>query len=800
MKRFRYRAAALLLGLFTALSPAVQVFDGSGIHVVKAEEMAAYVSGTNVNMRTGPGTDNTAIGRLSQGTLVTILGQESGTDGNLWYKIRCGTAEGYVSSAYIAVGTPAAVPSDENFEALLAEQGFPESYKPGLRELHAAHPNWHFKAYHTGIDWETAVKEECVIGRNLVARGSISSWKSTADGAYDWNTGVWPGFDGDAWVAASESLVSYFMDPRNFLNEKTVFQFMNQSYNQGLHTREGLQSMVQDTFLSGMAPIYGQGQSTTTGSSGTGPAGPGMDASQSAGIVVVPGAPGENYADGSDVTSEGIPGGNTGSAVIAPGADSYVSEGTTTTTAQAFRQEGYQDIIMDAAAASGVSPYIIAAMIIQEQGSGGTGKSISAREPGYEGYYNFFNIEAYQSDGMTAVQRGLWYASQSGSYDRPWNSARKAIVGGAQWYGEGYLQKGQDTLYLKKFNMTSNNRYKHQYMTNVEGAADEAVSFSKIPALMSASVDFSIPVYKNMPAAPCIRPVGDGSPNNKLGGLGVAGFALTPTFQRDTMSYDLIVDDSVTEVTIEAAALDASATIAGIGPINLQSGINAIPVIVTAGNGTSRTYVINVVRRQNGPTYSESIGSGVASVVNSRGSGPAASGPAASGGQSSQTNVVIIPAGGISDSTAPPSGQDSTSAESTRKVQESKASGTKAAETSAPETTAAETTAAETAGVPAMDSTGETADASASRKSAPVTPTEADSSALTKPYAAASVNQVEAGSQNSAGTGSRKADETRVKVIGTDPPGSGQVSQTETASVQDSGRAGGVQSVSAPGQ
>ena len=776
MKRFRYRAAALLLGLVTALSPAVQLLPHTGTHVAYAEEIAAYISGTNVNMRTGPGTGYAPVARLSKSTPVVILGQESGSDGNLWYKIRYGSAEGYVTSAYVAVGSPASVPTDTDFEAALTAQGFPESYKPGLRELHAAHPNWTFRAYQTGIDWETAVKEECVVGRNLVDSGSISSWKSTADGAFDWNTGTWPGFDGGSWVAASEGVISYFMDPRNFLTEKTVFQFMNQSYHNGLHTKDGLYAMVEGTFLAGMAPIGGQGQSMTTSSSGTGPAGPGVDASQTAGIVVIPSSPGESFADGTDVTSEGVPGGMGDTAVIAPNADSYTANGTTSTTAMAVQQESYPDIIMTAALESGVSPYIIAAMIIQEQGSGGTGKSISGTVEGYPGIYNFFNIEAYQSGGMTAVQRGLWWASQSGSYGRPWNTPHKAIVGGASWYSDGYLKKGQDTLYLKKFNMTSNNRYKHQYMTNVEGAADEAVNFSKIPALMSAAVDFSIPVYKNMPAAACLKPAGDGSPNNKLGGLGVAGFALTPTFQRDILQYDLIVDASVADIIVEAAALDSSATIAGAGPVNLQSGINTIPVNVTAGNGTVRTYVINVVRRQNGPTYSASIGSGV-TVSGGTGSGPAASGPAMSGTGGSGTNVVVIPSGSGSSQSVPAASAAQTAA---AKQEETKK----------------ETQAAASAPV----STGETADASASRKTAPVAPTEADTSALTKPYAAASVREVEAGKSDGTGTSASAGNETRVTVIGTDPPGVGQTSQTESQTAPASGRGTGVQSVSAPGQ
>lgn len=89
-------------------------------------------------------------------------------------------------------------------------------------------------------------------------------------------------------------------------------------------------------------------------------------------------------------------------------------------------------------------------MIIQEQGRNGTGNSISGNYAGYTGYYNYFNVGAYASDGMGAVQRGLWYASQSGSYGRPWTTPESSIAGGAQFYGTNYLKAGQDTLYLKK--------------------------------------------------------------------------------------------------------------------------------------------------------------------------------------------------------------------------------------------------------------------------------------------------------------------------------------------------------------
>ena len=49
---------------------------------------------------------------------------------------------------------PVEVKADE-FETSIS--GFPESYKPYLRALHAKYPNWVFKPYNTGLDFSTAV-------------------------------------------------------------------------------------------------------------------------------------------------------------------------------------------------------------------------------------------------------------------------------------------------------------------------------------------------------------------------------------------------------------------------------------------------------------------------------------------------------------------------------------------------------------------------------------------------------------------------------------------------------------------
>lgn len=659
------KVLAVVLGLVLSIQPpGGNLFLQS--RVLAYQERPATVNASTLNVRSGPGTGNTSVAKLARGVAITVINEVRGSDGKTWYQIRFtgssgGAQTGYVLGTYVKF--PVSYTPSADFEASLAAQGFPDSYKEPLRQLHAQYPNWIFEAQQTGLDWNTVVVNESVLGRNLVAKSSISSYKSLADGAYNWDNGTWTGFDGSSWVAASQEVTSYYLDPRNFLDEVSVFQFMNHKFDASTQTREGLQAMVKGTFLEREVILNGSaagGTGTAGGSTGTTPGGgPGVVTSpggggsgpsavltapqasvslhktqqvaSSAGGVVVgvpPGSSGTSQnGGGSGQTTPGggaqtapggasQPGSGQGSStpvVTAPGpggSQSGPGAGSSPMPGDGSQGGSYVDIIMRAAQQTGLNPYVIASMIIQEQGSNGQGRSISGTVSGYGGYYNYFNVGAYAENGMGAVERGLWYASQSGDYGRPWNTPEKAIIGGAQFYMNNYPANGQDTFYLKKFNVQGNNLFKHQYMTNVDGAASEAAIFAEgySQLLKTAPLRFKIPVYQNMPAAPYPRPTGDGSPNNKLSGLSVSGFALTPTFSRDTGSYDLIVDQSVSSVTVSASPIDSKAQVSGTGTIQLAGGSNNIRVVVRAENGGEREYVIHVVRRSNGPTYNAGLG------------------------------------------------------------------------------------------------------------------------------------------------------------------------------------------------
>ena len=650
----------------------------SGLSLAYAATGSATVNATTLNVRSTPGTTGSVVKKLAYGTAVTVVSETAGSDGKTWYKIQfssgSGTQEGYVRSDYIKF--PVSYSYDSTFENYLNSQGFPESYKVSLRTLHTEHPTWVFQAQKTGLNWSDVMAAEGAVGANLVSKSSISSWKSTEYGAYDWNTGTWTGFDGSSWVAASKDIVAYYMDPRNFLNDTYVFQFLHHAYDSNAQTREGLTSLITGTFLektpesttaatqsvqetigSGSSPVvnnsgstgtsgslqqgesYGPGMSTgtsggtssgsssgSTGSQGVSLEGPGSTVSStiSQRKVITTALPEVEYGPGMDASS--ITDDNTGASNTSP-----VPTGQT-----------YVDIIMKAAAQTGVNPYVLGAMILQEQGTGKSG-SISGKTAGYEGYYNFFNVGAFASGSMSAITRGLWYASQSGSYGRPWNSIEKSIIGGATYYSENFLKNGQDTFYLKKFNVQGSNLYKHQYMTNVEGAAGEGAKLARAytDAMKKQALVFKIPVFNNMPETACAKPTVNGSPNNKLSGITIDGYSLTPTFSKDTEKYDLVVDSSVSSVNIRATAIDSKATVSGAGTISLGSGTTIVKIVVKAENGDMRTYQVSIAKGNgNGsttivsPSTGSSTGSQSGSTVGPGGSTGTSSSGSTSGSSS----------------------------------------------------------------------------------------------------------------------------------------------------------------------
>lgn len=489
-----------------------------------AANMKGSCTADVLNVRSGAGTGYSKTGTVSYGDSLTILSETTDSSGAKWYKISCGNLTGYVSAAYVQLTSSGSQgSSDADFESYMTKQGFPESYKPYLRTLHEQHPKWIFTAQKLGVDWNTALKEECVVGRNLVHSSALASWKSMEKGAYDFNGGYWYGLDG-SWVAASKEIIMYYMDPRNFLNDTYIFMFENQSYDPSYQTESGVKTILADTFMS----------------------------------------------------------------------KSYTCPDTK-------KKYTYSQTFMDAAKKSGVSPYHLASRCRNEQGVNGAPQSLGTVK-GYENYFNFFDIQAYATSTMTAAEMGCKYAKTTNpTYLLPWTNQYKSIVGGSIFLGTGYITKGQDTLYLQKFDMVDggNGLYYHQYMTCVFGQANEAISLKNAYSqdILNSAMEFKIPVYNNMPDKLCPKPTSSGDNNNYLKSLSVSGTSVSPKFDKFTASYTAKVNAEVSSVTVNANPLGKSAKVCGKGKVSLKTGENTVKVTCTAASGVKRTYTIKITRK-----------------------------------------------------------------------------------------------------------------------------------------------------------------------------------------------------------
>ena len=158
----------------------------------------------------------------------------------------------------------------------------------------------------------------------------------------------------------------------------------------------------------------------------------------------------------------------------------------------------YAQVIFNSGKSRGLSPFNLAARVIQEQGVDGDSAMISGTYSKYKGYYNHYNISASGTTNTQVIESGLAYAKKMG-----WNTRTKSLEGGAEFIGNGYILQGQDTLYLQKFDVEHGSSYLHQYMQNIMAPYSEGRSMKKMytnaGSLNSAFV-FKIPVYEKMPS------------------------------------------------------------------------------------------------------------------------------------------------------------------------------------------------------------------------------------------------------------------------------------------------------------
>ncbi len=91
------------------------------------------------------------------------------------------------------------------------------------------------------------------------------------------------------------------------------------------------------------------------------------------------------------------------------------------------------------------------------------------------------------------------------------------------------------------------------------------------------------------------------STNNYLSSLTIEGYTLDKEFKKEETEYSIMVENDVNKIKINAQLDDSSAKVTGIGEVEVKEGINKLEIKVTAENGSTRTYTLNVTVKELNP-------------------------------------------------------------------------------------------------------------------------------------------------------------------------------------------------------
>lgn len=313
-------------------------------------------------------------------------------------------------------------------------ENFEEVY-PGyislIKQISDVNPNWTFKLYETGLDWETVINNEYQghgsSPKNLVPSNYDSSWICEICGTQNYDTS-------NRWYCASRQAIAYTMDPRTSLTEANLFQYLQLSNDKNI-TKEQVANMASKISYLNNPTI--------------------IDA-----IYEVANDPNYN-----------------------------------------------------------INPFFIIGKILQEQGDGASALcSGQGYKEQYVGYYNLFNVGASGNGTEEVILNGLEYA-----YNEGWDTPQKAIMGGIGLI-KSYINRGQDTLYYQKFNVTYEPYYRNQYAQNIFDAQSIGKilkGYYKEANLLDSNFTFIIPLYKNMSKTPCTSPSIDKAEQGELAYLNV---------------------------------------------------------------------------------------------------------------------------------------------------------------------------------------------------------------------------------------------------------------------------------------
>lgn len=406
----------------------------------------------------------------------------------------------------VLITTLAALPSNsfaKSYADQLRSKGFPESYINDLVSLHNKYPKWDFQPLKTGLNFTAAAKaERSPHSKQLIQRQSSLSSAYYCSCSSCKKNGKYIPQEGSSWYSASQNAVMHYMDPRNFLDEKHIFQFESTAYN-AVQTKAGVETILSPTWMHNSLIHYvtTNGESSKYYNSKTKYSDAILAAAKKSGMSA--------YYLASKIVQEvggakPIAGGASGQCAPFYGIYNYYNIGA------------YSGAMDGLEWAAGYLRLNENATIYSDYKNGKPcGKKTGAKAGQYMVWRanagDYFRVRLYKDDGGRYTTGISGYVEKSAcrtkyfNYGRPWTNPYKAIYYGATYIAAGF-SKTQNTGYLQKFNVAPGTaeKHSHEYMANVQAAAAESVTTYnayKAAKILNGAKTFIIPIYSHMPAS-----------------------------------------------------------------------------------------------------------------------------------------------------------------------------------------------------------------------------------------------------------------------------------------------------------
>ena len=481
--------------------------------------------------------------------------------------------------------------SAASYATTLKNKGFPDSYIDDLVALHSKYPNWTFEPLKTGLKWSTVISEERAVHHNqqVIQKSAVNNTNYYCSCEKCKKNGTYVIQLSPDWVCVSEAGLKYYMDPRNWLDVKHIFQFESTKYN-SKHTQSGVESIISPTWMHDANITYiktdGETRVTYKDTSGNSVkySKAIMNAAKDSGMSAYYLASKIRQEVGSSSSSNA--GGSMGTRAPFYGIYNYYNIGA------------YNNASNGLEWACGFMQTSTATTLYEKYSSTnncGIGTETALKTKQYFSYRgsfgDYYKACLYTESGNKYTAGKIGFIKKSdckvySSYGRPWTNPYKTIYYGAQYIANGY-NTYQYTGYLQKFNVnpaSGSSLYSHEYTTTVGAPAEQSVmtynAYNKAGVLDDART-FYIPVFDSMPSKRCTVPSGSSdtttttttAPADAVTGLKLTGRtkdSLTFSWNKYTNAtkYYVYVTNKTKGTTFDKTVTTNSATLKNLSAAN----------------------------------------------------------------------------------------------------------------------------------------------------------------------------------------------------------------------------------------